>query len=125
MREDRKDKQENIEIASPIIATIAARAASNVAGVIELRGRIGEEFARLVSREGQISGVKIKEEGEQGLILELHLIAEYKVSLPKLSKQVSDRVKREVEAITDIKVKGVEIHIEDIVFSKSKKMDEK
>lgn len=121
MQKDEGNQQSNIEIALPIVSTIAARAVSDIPGVVELRSGIGEEFTRLVSRESQAHGVKVVQEEEQEVTLEVHLVAEYKTSLLKLSKQVSDRVKREVEAITEIKVKSVGVFIEDIVLPKGKK----
>lgn len=111
-------EQGSIEVAIPVIATLAAKAASEVKGVVALAGGMKDELAKLIGRESLSRSVKVREEGEKTVSLDLHLIAAYKVSLPELSQKVSDRVRREVEALTQIKVGTVDVYIEDVSVPK-------
>lgn len=117
MNKGSQGEQGSIEIAQAVVATLAAKAAKEVEGVVALTQGVKTELAKLIGREGS-SGVRVREEGERAVSLELHVIAAYKVSLPSLSQKLSERVRREVEGLTDTKVKTVDVYIEDVFLPK-------
>lgn len=115
MNKGSQEEQGSVEIANSVVATLAAKAAKEVEGVVALAQGVRTELAKLIGREGS-SGVRVREEGEREVSLELHVVAAYKISLPSLSQKLSERVRREVEGLTETKVKTVEVFVEDVLL---------
>lgn len=113
MNKGSQKEQGSVEIANSVVATLAAKAAKEVEGVVALAQGVRTELAKLIGRE-RGSGVRVREEGEREVSLELHVVAAYKISLPSLSQKLSERVRREVEGLTETKVKTVEVFVEDV-----------
>ena len=99
-----------VQIAEEVIAVIASIAATEVEGVAKMSGNITSEIAAMVGMKNLSKGVKIRID-EEKVDINLSLIMDYGVSIPKISREVQDRVKNSIETMTGLEVSEVNIHI--------------
>jgi len=109
-----------IEIAPEVIQVIASISASEVEGVVGMSGGVVEDINQLLGRKNLRKGIKVSL-GEKSKI-ELSVIVEYGYHLPKVGKQIQERVKTAVETMTGITVEDIIVRIDGIkiVDDKSK-----
>ena len=91
-----------VEIAEEVIRTIAALAAAEVEGVSLGPGR---------RSRGRGKGVEVELAGE-AVRIGLKVRARYGLRLPELGRLVQERVKREVEELTGLKVSAVDVQFD-------------
>ena len=99
-----------VQIADEVIAVIASIAATEVEGVAKMSGNITAEIASKVGMKSLSKGVKVRIEDEN-IDVDLSLILEYGVSIPKISAEVQERVKNAIETMTGLNVKDVNVRI--------------
>lgn len=114
---DKNDKSElydnelgEMNIAEEVYAITAGNATLDVEGVAAMSGGLAGGIAKILGRKNITKGVKI-EETEEGIIVELNLIVEYKVKIPEVTNQVQDEVKQALETVTGAKVKAVNVNV--------------
>ena len=91
-------------ISPDILASYAADAAREVPGV---RGLVEGRGHR--SRGVKISG------GDDGVVrFELHLAVDWGASIPELGRRVQERVREYVARMTDLRVEGVDVVVDEI-----------
>lgn len=106
-------RSEGVDVSREAIATLAAQAAEEVPGVVACCLKPVESLTSRVRREFIHKGVKVdREDGD--LRLSLFLKVEYGVNLGALAREVAEKVKGYVEGLTELKVLGVEVVIEDV-----------
>ena len=121
--EDRPDEENDlglIHIHNGVIAVIARMAAVKVPGVVDLIGSIVDGIAGIVGRKPNDRGVHV-ELVENGIVLELNLVVEYGVNIPKVAWQVQTEVRQAVEQMTGKPVKGVNVVVQNIQVPKAEK----
>ena len=99
-----------VQIADEVIAVIAGLAATEVDGVQQLSGNITNEIVSKLGMKNLSKGVKVSIDGEQ-VDVDLNLILQYGVSIPKTSKEVQEKVKGAIETMTGLTVNEVNIRI--------------
>jgi len=103
-----------IKISDDVITACAAAAASGIPGVSRLAAGFTENLSiNILGIEPGGMGVRLSRE-EEGLVLDIYVIVEYRVKIPQLAWEIQSNVKKEVEGITDIKVKEVNIHVQGV-----------
>jgi uncharacterized alkaline shock family protein YloU len=121
--EDRPEDENDlglIHIHNSVIAVIARMAAVKVPGVVDLVGSIVDGIAGIVGRKPNDRGVHV-EIVENGIVLELNLVVEYGVNIPKVAWQVQTEVRQAVERMTGKAVKGVNVVVQNILVPKEEK----
>jgi len=123
-----KDNQQNIEtieyvhddnlgdvkIADNVIAVCAINAVMKTDGVAGLTGGITDSITEsLLGRESLSKGVKV-DQTEEGIVLDIYLIVYYGVKIPDVAWNIQNRVKEEIETMTDKKVARVNIHVQGV-----------
>lgn len=112
----------DVRISDEVIASIASVAASQVPGVAAMSGTIVGDISAMLSRRNVPRGVKVSSaEGE--VVLDIYLSVKYGVRIPEVAYKVQENVKKSVEAMTDLKVMQVNIHIQGVTFQDQQKPD--
>ena len=99
-----------VQIADEVIAVIAGLAATEADGVQQMSGNITNEIVSKLGMKNLSKGVKVSIDGEQ-VDVDLNLILQYGVSIPKTSKEVQEKVKGAIETMTGLTVNEVNIRI--------------
>ena len=102
-----------IHIHNGVIAVIARMAAVKVPGVVDLVGSLVDGIAGIVGRKPNDRGVHV-EIVDNSIVIELNLIVEYGVNIPKVAWQVQTEVRQAVEQMTGKPVKGVNVVVQNI-----------
>lgn len=103
----------NVNISDEVVAVIASLAASEVKGVAGMAGGVAGGFAELLGKKNLSKGVKITN-NEGKITLELAIIVQYGAKIPDVAWEVQDKVKGEVEAMTDLEIAAVNVAVEGI-----------
>jgi len=99
-----------ITISSEVIAQIVAETAVECYGVVGMKGSLRGQLARA---RGRPPGVEIgREDGR--VTIDLHVVVEYGLNLAEVASSVSNRVAYEVERLTGLAVRAVEVHVDDV-----------
>lgn len=104
-----------IEITNDVIASIAGYAANNCFGVKGMTIRnVSDGLAHLLRRENQSKGVKIVENENGGISIDLHIAVENGVNIPALCRAIIGEVRYHVEKGTGIDVSQVDVYVESV-----------
>ncbi len=109
-------KGDRVAVSREVLADLACQAASEVEGVVACQRPAMESITSRVKREFMQHGVRISEEKDGSLVMDLHLKVRYGSRLPDLSQDVKRKVRDFLGAMADTQVSRVEITIEDIEF---------
>jgi uncharacterized alkaline shock family protein YloU len=99
-----------ITISSEAIAQIVAETAVECYGVVGMKGSLRGRLARA---RGRPSGIEIGREGGE-VTIDLHVVVEYGLNLAEVASSVRNRIAYEVERLTGLKVRAVEVHVDDV-----------
>ena len=73
-----------------------------------------ESLQNMIIREKVYSGVKITEEEDESITVNCGIIAYFGVNIPQLCYDIQTKVKHEIEEVTGISVKAINIRVEGI-----------
>src|SRR3954452_14219760 len=97
-------------ISSEAIAQIVAETAFECYGVVGMKGSLRGQLARA---RGRPRGIEIgRHDGE--VTVDLHVVVEYGLNLAEVASSVSNRVAYEVQRLTGLRVRAVEVHVDDV-----------
>lgn len=106
-----------VQIADEVVAIIAALAATEVDGVEKMSGNITNGIINKLGMKSLSKGVKVQVvEGK--VLVDLTLELKYGVSLPKVCRNVQERVKSAIETMTGLTVEEVNVKISGIAMQK-------
>lgn len=107
--EDKKGIGE-VRIASDVVAVIAGLAANEVEGVYSMAGNITNELIGKLGRKNMSKGVKVLL--NEGIVrVDIAVNMKYGYSIPKVSKQVQEKVSQQIENMTGLVVPEVNVRI--------------
>jgi uncharacterized alkaline shock family protein YloU len=98
-----------ITISHDAVAHIVGRVAAEAYGVVGMSSR-----KRLLTRDKLRQGVTVRGSGEEGVTIELSVVVEYGLNLAEVASTLRNRVQYEVERLTGLEVKNVEVRIQDV-----------
>lgn len=114
----RFENKGELSISDEAISTIVAIAAKEVEGVSGLKHNISEQLAAVFSKAGHYyNGVKVLGD-ENGIVLDVNMKVNYGAKVSDLAIQVQENIKSAIEAMLDIKVAAVNVHVLGIDFEK-------
>ena len=99
-----------VKIADEVVATIAAIAATEVAGVDSVAGNMTNEMLGKLGMKNLSRGVKVSVE-EGHVSVDLTLVMKYGYSIPQVTAKVQDKVKETIDNMTGLRVLDVNITI--------------
>lgn len=99
-----------ITISSEAIAQIVAETAFECYGVVGMKDSLR---GRLAQARGRPRGIEIGRDGSD-VTVDLHVVVEYGLNLAEVAASVRNRVAYEVERLTGLPVRAVEVHVDDV-----------
>jgi uncharacterized alkaline shock family protein YloU len=99
-----------ITISSEAIAQIVAETALECYGVVGMKGSLRGHLARA---RGRPRGIEIGRDGGE-VTVDLHVVVEYGLNLAEVAASVRNRVAYEIERLTGLPVRAVEVHVDDV-----------
>lgn len=103
-----------ITISDDVLATLAGITAIECYGIVGMTSkRATDGIIELLGKENLSRGVKIYSQDEE-VIIDLFIIVEYGISIATVAKNVIETVKYNVENLTGINVKKVNITVEGV-----------
>ncbi len=105
----------SVKIASDVVATIAALAASDVDGVGGMSGGIVGGIAEKLGRKQLTKGVKV-EVGENSCTIDISIVVEYGANIPTVAVEIQENVKKAVENMTGLAVNTINVNVQGVIF---------
>ncbi len=108
-----------IFVAPEVLVTIVRQVVSSEPGVARLSGRVG---GRRKAGRGQIAtsdGVRIAVDEQNGVTVDLRIIVTAGVNMVEMAHALQNLVTRAIEHMVEMKVHGVNVHIDDVELSSS------
>jgi uncharacterized alkaline shock family protein YloU len=99
-----------ITISSHVIAQIVAETAVECYGVVGMKGSLRGRLARGRART---HGIGVRRDDRE-VTVDLHVVVEYGLNLAEVASSVRNRVAYEVERLTGLTVRAVEVHVDDV-----------
>lgn len=107
-----------IKISDEVVSVIAGIAASEIEGVYEMPATVGNNLTHIFTgKKSQGKGVKVTID-ENSAIIDINVVVEYGLNIPKVVSEVQDNVKKTVEAMTGLAVSNVNILVQNILLPK-------
>ena len=102
-----------IRIANEVIAIVARIAATEIKGVVGMSEGVIKDGIAKILRGDSTKGVKV-ELGEKEAVINLSVVVEYGVRIPKVGWEIQKKVKESVEVMTGLDIKGVNVNIQGV-----------
>ena len=103
-----------IKFSDEVIAVCAANATLKTKGVADLAGDFTNLLSKsILGKELLSKGVKVSQT-EEGVIVDVFVIVEYKVNIPSVAWDIQENVKKEITSMTGLKVNAVNINIQGV-----------
>lgn len=107
-----------IKISDEVVSVIAGIAASEIEGVYEMSTGVTNNLTHIFTgKKSQGKGVKVTID-EDSAIIDINVIVEYGVNIPKVVGEVQENVKKTVEAMTGLAVSSVNVLVQNILLPK-------
>ena len=123
INEEINEIEENgIKIADDVVATIAGKAAIEVAGVYSMAGGFAGGISEVFGKKSYTKGIRV-DNNEKGLKIDVNIIVEYGARIPDVAYEIQNRVKKAVENMTGLSVEEVNVHIQGVNTESQNKED--
>ena len=115
---------DTIKISNEVVATYAGIAVSEVEGVYATAGGFAGITEAISGKKNLGKGIKV-EVGEKSTKIDVNIIVEYGARIPDVAYEIQTRIKKSVEAMTDLKVLEVNVHVQGVHKMTEKELEEK
>lgn len=105
----------NIKISKDVLLSIAAKAISSIEGV-EL-SNTGGGIADIINRKNISKGIKV-EIKDSDVTIDLFISVKYGYKVNEVGYDIQNKVKDSIEQMTDLNVKEINVHIENLITGK-------
>ena len=103
-----------IRVSDEVVAVLAANATLKTKGVADLAGDFTNALSKsILGKELLSKGVKASQ-NEEGVIVDVFVIVEYRVNIPSVAWDIQENVKNEITSMTGLKVNAVNINIQGV-----------
>lgn len=117
------DNTGKINISEEVIAVVAGVASSEVQGVAGMNASIAGGISDLLGKKNYAKGVKVAIEDDE-VKISVSITVNYGSNIPAVSCEVQEKVKREVETMTSLKVVSVDVYVNSVAMPKEEKSKE-
>jgi uncharacterized alkaline shock family protein YloU len=113
MFENKTSEKGKITYADEVVASIAGIAAVGISGVAGMSGGLVNGITEFLGKKSPMKGVKV--EADNGdVVVNLQVVAEYGISMPEICDKMQDNIKKDIERMTGLKVKAVNVNVQGI-----------
>jgi len=109
----REEQNGSVSFANDVVATIAGLATVEIEGVAGMSGGFSGGLAELLGRKNLTKGVKV-EVGKEECAIDVFIVVDYGVEIPKISAKIQASVKKAVETMTGLRVIETNVHIQGV-----------
>ena len=102
-----------ITISTGAVGQIVSQTAARCYGVVGIGGGARANVGRLLPRGRGTHGITVSADGDS-VSLDLHVVVEYGLNLAEVAATIRSQVQYEVERLTGLTVRSVDVHIEDV-----------
>jgi len=106
-------EENGIKIADDVVATIAGKAASEVAGVYSMSGGFAGGISEVFGKKSYTKGIKV-DNTEKEIKIDVNIIVEYGARIPDVAYEIQNRVKKAIENMTGLEVQEVNVHVQGV-----------
>ena len=110
---EEKIEESGIQIADDVVAVIAGKSASEVAGVYTMSGGFAGGISEVFGKKNLAKGIKV-DINEQKVKIDVNIIVEYGARIPDIAFEIQNRVKKAVESMTGLEVLEVNVHVQGV-----------
>ncbi len=104
-----------INIANDVLADLAGYAALESYGVVGMATpTVRDGVAQLLSKDKLRRGVKIGNDAEGAVTVDLYVVIEHGTQLVEVSHNLSERVRYVLTSMAEVRVSRVDVHVQDI-----------
>ena len=115
----------NVCFAPDVLATIAGLAITEVEGIantVHFSGLLAEKLTRRTTNNIKNITRGVKVEVKDGKVcVNITVVVEYGYSVPEVSKNIQENVKKTIETMTGMEVESVDVHVSGLSFAKENK----
>lgn len=109
-----------IHVATNVLEVLLGIAATQVAGVYEMRGTLANNINSLLGRQNRAQGVRVSyDEKTQQLIADVYVYLEYGVSVPKVANDLQKSLSQQLQFMTDLTMAQVNVHVVGLMAKKN------
>jgi uncharacterized alkaline shock family protein YloU len=107
-----------VEIAPEVVEVIGGYAAGEVEGVAHMEGGFVGGLVEKFGKKNIKKGVKV-ELGEHHTVVDVSIVVEYGVHIPKVASTLQEHVKTTIQDITGLEVLEVNVHVVGVKVDKT------
>lgn len=109
-----EQKNGTLKISDEVVAVCAANATLKTEGVADLAGDFTNALSKsILGKELLSKGVKASQ-GEEGVVVDIFVIMEYRANIPAVAWDIQENVKKEIISMTELPVKAVNINVQGV-----------
>ena len=112
-----ENEYNQIKIDLRVLEVILGIAATKVDGVYEMRGTLASNINKLFGRENHGKGVDLKVVDNE-LLADVYAYFKSGVNIPKVALELQKKLQTQLEQMTDLKLKEINIHVVGLYSSK-------
>lgn len=108
------DPKEAMNVSDEVIAVCAVNATLKTKGVVRMVGGLSNALSKnILGKELIAKGAKaVQDDGK--VEIDVYIIAEYGYKIPQVAWDIQENVQKEIEAMTDLQVMAVNIHVQGV-----------
>lgn len=113
-----------VKISDEVVGIIAGLATTEVKGIAGMSASLVGGITQILTGKKNLSkGVKVSV-GENSAAIDLYVVVEYGVRIPDVALKVQENVKKAVQSMTGLDVSAINIHVQNVMISKTDKTEE-
>lgn len=109
-----------VEISPEVIEVITGIAASEIEGLSSMRGTFATDVVEKFGKKSHSKGVKV-ELTEGGIIIDLFVVLNFGVSIPKVAQELQSNIRQTLKNMTALEVEEVNVHVVGIQMEQTDK----
>lgn len=108
-----------VKISDEVVSVIAGIAAEEIQGILEIPQGVGNNISQILKGKKTSTGKSVRVTlGEDSAIIDLNVAVQYGIKIQDVVSAVQENVKKTVEAMSGLKVKAVNIYVQNIYLPK-------